>query len=180
MMSALSASKRIMTRPIFWALGILATSALSATTASERIAKAFGLSVGRGEATAARSEAGDRIVVSADLAGHFVVHPALDGRRIRMVVDTGATFVALSHEDARLAGVAIPPGGYTRRIETANGVVAAAPVRFSEVRIGDIVVRGVDALVLPPGRLGTSLLGMSFLKRLGGFEVAQGRLILKG
>ena len=173
------AETAIMTRPIVWALGILASSALSATTASDRISKAFGLNFARGEATAARSE-GDRIVVSADLAGHFVVHPTLDGKRIRMMVDTGATFVALSHEDARLAGVAVPPGGYTRRIETANGVVAAAPVRFSEVRIGDLIVRGVDALVLPPGRLGTSLLGMSFLKRLGGFEVTQGRLVLKG
>ncbi|HEX8666259.1 MAG TPA: TIGR02281 family clan AA aspartic protease [Beijerinckiaceae bacterium] len=168
-----------MPRPIVWALGILASSALSATTVGDRITKAFGLSIGRGSAAVERSEGG-RIVVSADLAGHFVVHPTLDGKRIRMMVDTGATFVALSHEDARLAGVAVPPGGYTRRIETANGVVAAAPVRFSEVRIGDIVVRGVDALVLPPGRLGTSLLGMSFLKRLGGFEVTQGRLILKG
>jgi aspartyl protease family protein len=173
------AETAIMTRPIVWALGILASSALSATTASDRISKAFGLNFARGEATAARSE-GDRIVVAADLSGHFVVHPTLDGKRVRMMVDTGATFVALSHEDARLAGVAVPPGGYTRRIETANGVVAVAPVRFSEIRIGDIVVRGVDALVLPPGRLGTSLLGMSFLKRLGGFEVTQGRLILKG
>jgi aspartyl protease family protein len=170
-----------MPRPIVWALSILASSALSATTAGDRITKAFGLSTARGEATAARSEAGGRVVVSADLAGHFVVHPTLDGKRIRMLVDTGASLVVLSHEDARLAGVTVTPRDYTRRIETANGVVGAAPVRFSEVRVGDIVVRGVDALVLPPGLLGTSLLGMSFLKRLGGgFEVAQGRLILKG
>ena len=169
-----------MTRPIVWAIGILASSALSATTAGDRIAKAFGLGVSRPETFAARPGEGDRVVVSADLRGHFVVHPTLDGRRIRMLVDTGASLVALSHEDARLAGVTVSPRDYTRRIATANGVVAAAPVRFSEIRIGDITVRGVDALVLPPGRLGTSLLGMSFLKRLGGFEVAQGRLILKG
>ena len=65
-------------------------------------------------------------------------------------------------------------------ISTANGIVAAASVRLAEVKVGDIAVRGVEALVLPPGKLGTSLLGMSFLKRLGGFEIAQGRLILKG
>jgi aspartyl protease family protein len=41
-------------------------------------------------------------------------------------------------------------------------------------------VRNVEGVVLPPGKLGTSLLGMSFLKRLGGFEIAQGRLVLKG
>ena len=167
-----------MTRPIVWALGILATSALSATTAGDRISKAFGLP--RGGAPAVQSAEGDRVVVAADLAGHFVVHPTLDGRRIRMLVDTGASLIALSHEDARLVGLNPAPRDYTRRIATANGVVEAAPVRFSEVKVGGIAVRGVDALVLPPGRLGTSLLGMSFLKRLGGFEVTQGRLVLKG
>ena len=119
-------------------------------------------------------------MVSADLRGHFVVHPTLDGKRVRMLVDTGASFVALSHEDARLAGISVSPRDYTRRVATANGIVEAAPVRLAEVKIGDISVRSVEALVLPPGKLGTSLLGMSFLKRLGGFEIAQGRLILKG
>ncbi|HEX8167937.1 MAG TPA: TIGR02281 family clan AA aspartic protease [Beijerinckiaceae bacterium] len=169
-----------MPRPIVWALGILASSALSATTASDRISKAFGLGFSRAGTSTAQPGEGDRVVVSADLAGHFVVHPTLDGKRIRMLVDTGASLVVLSHEDARLVGVAVSPRDYTHRAGTANGVVQAAPVRFAEIRVGDIVVRNVDALVLPPGRLGTSLLGMSFLKRLGGFEVAQGRLILKG
>ena len=170
-----------MTRPIFWALGILVTSVLSATTASERIAGLFGVGTPRQDVGApAKGEGGGRIVVSADLRGHFVVHPTLDGKRVRMLVDTGASFVALSHEDARLAGISVSPRDYTRRVATANGIVAAASVRLAEVKVGDIAVRGVEALVLPPGKLGTSFLGMSFLKRLGGFEVAQGRLILKG
>lgn len=168
-----------MTRPIVWALGTLVTACLSATAASDRIAAQFG--IGRPPAQlGAAQQGGSRIEVSADLRGHFVVHPTLDGRRVRMLVDTGASLIALSHEDARSAGLTISPRDYTQRIATANGVVEAAPVRFSEVRIGEITVRGVEALVLPPGKLGTSLLGMSFLKRLGGFEIAQGRLILKG
>ena len=168
-----------MPRPIVWALGILASSILTATSASDRIAAAFGLA--RGEAPAARGAAEPRqIVVSADWRGHFVVHPALDGRRVRMIVDTGASLVALTHEDARLAGIVVSPSDYTRRITTANGLIHVAPVRFAEIRIGDIVVRGVDGLVMPPGRLGMSLLGMSFLRRIGGFEVSQGRLVLKG
>jgi len=154
---------------------------LSATTASERIAGVFSIGTPRDRAeSAAAGESGSRIVVSADLRGHFVVHPTLDGKRVRMLVDTGASFVALSHEDARLAGISVSPRDYTRRVATANGIVEAAPVRLAEVKIGDISVRSVEALVLPPGKLGTSLLGMSFLKRLGGFEIAQGRLILKG
>jgi aspartyl protease family protein len=170
-----------MTRPIVWASGILISAALSATTASERIAKFFGIGAPREQSASQPAGAsGSQIVVSADLRGHFVVHPALDGRRVRMLVDTGASFVALSHEDAALVGIRVARGDYTRRVGTANGIVEAAPIRISEVKVGDITVRGVEALVLPPGRLGMSLLGMSFLKRLGGFEIAQGRLILKG
>ena len=170
-----------MTRPIVWASGILISAVLSATTASERIAGLFGVGTPRQDAgAAAKGESGSRIVVSADLRGHFVVHPTLDGKRVRMLVDTGASFIALSHEDARLAGINVSARDYTRPISTANGMVMAASVRLTEVKVGDIAVRGVEALVLPPGKLGTSLLGMSFLKRLGGFEIAQGRLILKG
>src|SRR5215211_1873388 len=167
-----------MTRPIVWASGILISAVLSATSASNQVAALFGLGAPREKAlSAAGAEGGSRVVVSADLRGHFVVHPTLDGKRVRML---GASFVALSHEDARLAGISVSARDYTRPISTANGIVAAASVRLAEVKVGDIAVRGVEALVLPPGKLGTSLLGMSFLKRLGGFEIAQGRLILKG
>lgn len=170
-----------MTRPIVWALGTLATACLSATVASDRIAARFGIGPPPPQLASAQAHAGGgRIEVSADLRGHFVVHPTLDGRRVRMLVDTGASVIALSHEDAQLAGVRVSARDYTQRVATANGVVEAARVRIAEVRIGDIAVRGVEAMVLPPGRLGTSLLGMSFLKRIGGFEIAQGKLVLKG
>ena len=55
-----------------------------------------------------------------------------------------------------------------------------APVRIRELRVGDIAVRDVEAVVVPEGRLGTSLLGMSFLRRLKGFDMAGGRLTLRG
>jgi aspartyl protease family protein len=170
-----------MTRPIVWALGTMLTAAISATSAIDQVVAVGDLLSGKPRSAAADpAEAGARLTIAADLLGHFVVHPTLDGRRVRMLVDTGASFVALSHEDARLAGIRVSPGDFTHRIQTANGVVSAASVRIGEVRVGDITVRGVDALVLPPNRLATSLLGMTFLKRLGGFEMAQGRLILKG
>ena len=170
-----------MPRPIVWASGILISAVLSATSASQQVAAVFGVGAPKEKALSAPgTEGGSRIVVSADLRGHFVVHPTLDGKRVRMLVDTGASFVALSHEDARLAGISVSARDYTRPVSTANGIVAAASVRLAEVKVGDIAVHGVEALVLPPGKLGTSLLAMSFLKRLGGFEIAQGRLILKG
>jgi aspartyl protease family protein len=97
-----------------------------------------------------------------------------------MLVDTGASIVALSYDDARAVGLSVHPAAFTRKLSTANGVVEAAPVQIREIRVGEIVARNVDAVVLPRGRLETSLLGMSFLKRLGGFEIARGRLTLKG
>jgi aspartyl protease family protein len=156
-------------------------AALSAVAASDRLAARFGLSAPAPQASVAQS--GDRartMTVSADLRGHFILHPTLDGRRVRMLVDTGASLVALSHEDAQLAGIRVSEREFTRPIDTANGTVHAAYVKIGEMRVGDIAVRDVEALVLPPGRLGTSLLGMSFLRRLGGFEISQGRLKLHG
>lgn len=166
-----------MTRPIVWAAFTLASIAISATAASGRLAGALGL---RSAPTAATAGPPRTLTISGDLRGHFFVHPTIDGRRVRMLVDTGASQVALSYEDARAAGLRLKPGDFTRFSSTANGVVAVAPVRIREMRLGDIVIRDVEALVIPPGRLDTSLLGMSFLRRLNGFEIGQGRLTLRG
>ncbi len=124
-------------------------------------------------------ELGGAVTVLADRRGHFVVAPLIDGKRIQMLVDTGASAVALSYEDAVSAGIRVAPNDFTVPVNTANGVTQAAPVRIAEVQIGDITVRGVEALVAKPGAQKVSLLGMTFLKRLGGFEIAQGRLIMR-
>jgi aspartyl protease family protein len=169
-----------MTRPIVWASGILASLALSAVSAGDRLGARFGLA-GPRLSDAGASTAGRRtLTVAADLYGHFTVHPAVNGQRVRMLVDTGASSVALSHEDAQLLGIRVSQRDFTDRSATANCVVATAPVRIKEMRVGDIVVRDVEAVVLPPRALGTSLLGMSFLRRLDGFEIAKGRLLLRG
>ena len=76
-------------------------------------------------------------------------------------------------------GARLSPQDFTVRMSTANGMVEGAPFRISEVRIGDLAVEDVEAVVLPKGRLEVSLLGMSFLKRLGGFDISQGRLNLR-
>jgi aspartyl protease family protein len=170
-----------MTRPILWALGTLASAALASTMASDRLAARFGLaSPSAGAALTTTDGSASTLTVSADLQGHFVVHPTLDGRRVRMLVDTGATVVALSHGDARLAGIQVASRDFTRKMFTANGTVHVAPVRIKEIRVGEIAVRDVEAVVLPEGRLHTSLLGMSFLRQIRGFEISQGRLMLRG
>ena len=124
-------------------------------------------------------ELGGIVTVPADRRGHFLVEPSVNGQRLRMLVDTGASVVALSYEDAASAGFRPAPGDFTVTVSTANGVAQAAPIRIEEVQIGDITVRGVPAVVARPGALNVSLLGMTFLKRLGSFEVAQGRLTMR-
>lgn len=119
------------------------------------------------------------VVVPADQRGHFLVEPSVNGRRLRMLVDTGASAVALSYEDAVSAGFHVAASDFTISVQTANGPAKAAPIRIGEIEIGDITVRGVPAVVARPGALNVSLLGMTFLKRLGGFEVAQGRLTMR-
>ncbi len=133
----------------------------------------------RGVPVERESHEGGALTVPADASGHFFVEPTLAGQRIRMLVDTGASVVTLSHEDAEQLSLRVSSQDFTSMVSTANGVVEAAPVRIAEIQIGDISVRDVDALVLPPGRLKTSLLGMTFLRRLSTFEISGGRLVLR-
>lgn len=111
--------------------------------------------------------------------GHYKTPLEVNGRRIDGMVDTGATLVALSHDDARRAGLIITNRDYTHRVRTANGIAKVAPVNLSRVRIGDIVVRNVRGVVSEPGAMNGTLIGMSFLSRLSRFEIRSGRLILQ-
>lgn len=120
-----------------------------------------------------------KVELRADRAGHYTATVEIDGRSIPMLVDTGATTVALRSEDAQALGRRPAPSEFTIPISTANGTVFAAPVRLPEVRLGSLRATDVAALVLKPGMTDRSLLGMSFLRKLGGFEVASGTLILK-
>jgi aspartyl protease family protein len=123
--------------------------------------------------------ASNSVVLRASRNGHYLATVQVNGRAIDMLVDTGASFVALSHEDAERAGVFVRPSEYTHRVSTANGEARIAMVLIDRVSIGDITVRDVQAAVSEPGRLRTSLLGMTFLKRLGRTEMRNGVLVLE-
>jgi aspartyl protease family protein len=127
----------------------------------------------------ATSAAPSEVAIPADARGHFYVQATVNGTRVRMMVDTGATGVVLSREDARRVGINPQPSDFTARTSTANGIVPVAPIVLNEVAVGEISVRDVPALVHPDSRFQGSLLGMSFLSRLSQFEVSKGRLILK-
>lgn len=133
-----------------------------------------------GDASDVRESAGGGSVeLEAGSNGHFHTEAEVNGRPIHVMVDTGASLVALTFEDAEAAGIFLREKDFTHRVSTANGIAKVAPVRLSRVAIGDIVVRDVDAAVCERGKLETTLLGMSFLSKLERFDMRAGRLVLE-
>jgi aspartyl protease family protein len=123
--------------------------------------------------------AGRTVQIKAGAHGHYVATAEINGRPIDVLVDSGASIVALTYDDARRAGVYVRDSDYTQRVSTANGVARVAPVTLDRVSIGDITVRNVPAAVGEPGSLATSLLGMSFLGRLQRVDMRAGTLVLQ-
>jgi aspartyl protease family protein len=109
--------------------------------------------------------------------GHFIATADVDGADIQFLVDTGATGVVLTPEDAARVGITVLDRDFTLNFHTANGVVRAAPVTLRRVRIGSLVVHDVDAAVNEVS-MGVSLLGVSFLSRLDGYQVRGDQLVL--
>jgi aspartyl protease family protein len=110
--------------------------------------------------------------------GHFVVEAHINGNPIRFLVDTGASDVTLSPADARRLGINLETLNFNRRYATANGVVFGAPIRLDKIEIGPIAVRNVRASV-NGADMRRSLLGMSFLERLDGFNISKNILTLR-
>lgn len=98
--------------------------------------------------------------------GHYHAEAYVNGRPIKTLVDTGASLVALSYEDARAAGISVSDADFRFFSQTANGRARYAAVTLDNVRIGDVVLNNVQASVSEPGRLNVTLLGMSFLGRV--------------
>ena len=132
-----------------------------------------------GIAMIAQASSGRSVEIVRAREADFTIRAEVNGARIAMLVDTGASSVVLSAEAARAAGLPVEMLKYEVPIETANGRSHAASVVLDRVAIGGIVERKVPALVSSPGDLKTSLLGMSFLKRLESFEVHGERLVLR-
>ncbi len=123
---------------------------------------------------------GRTVEVARANSGDFDIAAQINGARIAMVLDTGASSIVLTHDDAQSAGLPLEVLSYTVSIDTANGRTRAAPVTLDRVAIGGLVERSIKALVAQPGQLRMSLLGMSFLNRLHSWEVRGDRLLLRG
>lgn len=113
----------------------------------------------------------------ADRSGHFFVRAEVNGSEINFMVDTGATHLVLSMQDAEKMGYDLDQLSFSMPASTANGIVYSAPVNFRSVVVGPIRVENVDGFV-NQGELDVSLLGMSFLNQLSGYEVRDGLLTL--
>ena len=127
---------------------------------------------------AAPSAAPATTTLQADTRGHFVTHAQIEGSFIEVMVDTGASMVAMSAEDAQKAGIRPQPGARKGTAKTANGSVPFETARIRELRLNGIIVRDVEAAIMPPGALQGTLLGMSFLSKLSKVEMGKGRLTL--
>jgi aspartyl protease family protein len=110
--------------------------------------------------------------------GHFWAEAAVNGQAVHLLVDTGATAVALTAEDAKRLGFDPAALQYTYSVSTANGQARAAKVRLASISVAGAEVQNVDALVIDKG-LQTSLLGMTYLGRLSQFEATPTALILR-
>jgi clan AA aspartic protease (TIGR02281 family) len=117
-------------------------------------------------------------VVAAGSHGHFVIEAVVDGVPLTFLLDTGASDIVLTLDDARQLGFLPQTLEFSQRFRTANGEVRGAPVRLRELRIGQFSLYNLDASV-NEAPLAISLLGMRFLDRLNGYQVEDGRLILR-
>ncbi|MCK7614079.1 retropepsin-like aspartic protease family protein [Roseibium sediminicola] len=124
-------------------------------------------------------DTGERIYrIARNRQGHFVADANLNGRAVEMLVDTGATVTVLPESVAEDIGIFLQTSDYKYQIRTANGTVRGAKASIDRIRLGNISLRDIDALVLPDESLGEPLLGMSVLNRLQRFDMSGGTLVL--
>ncbi|CAN5232222.1 hypothetical protein BH09PSE3_BH09PSE3_12540 [soil metagenome] len=110
--------------------------------------------------------------------GHFYADAIINGAHIHVLVDTGASTVALTRADAQAAGVQFSPGEFTGTAQTAGGNVSLKPITLDRVGIGPVEVRTVDAVVVD-STMNVSLLGQSWLRRVGNVQIAGDRMVLR-
>jgi clan AA aspartic protease (TIGR02281 family) len=116
------------------------------------------------------------LVYRADPRGHVAITALVNGAPVRFLVDTGASRVTLTLDDAHAAGIGRSELVFSQRSQTANGPAREAPITLREIRIEQLSIDNVAAAVNE--NLNISLLGMSFLKRLKSFEMREGALTI--
>ena len=121
---------------------------------------------------------GRKAYIKMDSRGHFITDARLNGRKLKVLVDTGATMVAINESTARRLGIKLANADFKYTMSTANGTTKAALTTIKEIEIGRVRVKNVQASVSRDEALDIILLGMTFLKELDKFEIESGELIL--
>jgi aspartyl protease family protein len=124
-------------------------------------------------------DGGSEVIVHKGLSGHFQIETTVDKTFIDMMVDTGASSVVLTYDDAKRVGLPVDTLSFTMLVATANGEAHAAPVRLDSISVGPITRTNVPAIVTEPGKLDKSLLGMSFLSTLSSMQMQPDELRLR-
>ncbi len=122
-------------------------------------------------------ESGGTVILSAGWQGHYFTDGDVAGKSLNFIVDTGATTVALSPDQARWVGVDVDHRIYDRSMQTASGVTQAATVTLPQLRIGDIQLLNVPAVVVNSNSK-VALLGQSFLSRIDKVSIESDRMTL--
>lgn len=148
---------------------------------ADRMSSASATSVPRTTVAVATTApaSGRTVSIPRDGRGHFQTEGRVDGQRLGFMVDTGASVVALNESSAARFGLRPSRSDYNATVSTANGTIKAARARIAMLDVGGLVVRDVDAMVLPDEALSENLLGLSFLSRLRRFEYANGQMVLE-
>ena len=110
--------------------------------------------------------------------GHFSADFHINGRAVRGLIDTGATYVAINRTTARALGLALANSDFKHPVSTANGLTKAALVKLDRIELGSISVEGVESFVLDDAALSSTLIGMSFMSKLHSYRVANNKLEL--
>jgi aspartyl protease family protein len=176
--------------PMLKHAAILVVAVLSALISAQGLVSFAAARASSAEASAEVAVAGDApiaepMAASGEVAqitkaadGHYWAQAQVNGRWVKFLVDTGASAVALTGEDARRLGIDLDSLDYVRPVITANGMTKAATITLDHVMVGGARLDNVQAMVVPHG-LPTSLLGMSYLGRLSRFEATRTALILR-
>ena len=118
------------------------------------------------------------MTLKASRGGHFFARAFINGQPIAVMVDTGATRIAMTYEDAERLGLRPHSSDYTMTSRTANGMARMAPIELDSVRIGDVEVSNLRGSISEKGKRHITLLGMEFIRKLERFELRGQELVL--
>jgi aspartyl protease family protein len=173
-----SGTRHLISQALIWTGSALAVAAglyfhddLTAALTGRQVASAQPELSDTPQPASARDQDDGTIRISPDARGNYLAQGRVDGHPVDFMVDTGATLVVLSFDDAERSGIDPQRLDFSGRAQTANGISKIAHVKLDSIDLGGITLHDIPAAVAAPGAMRMNLLGMSFLSRLTHFEI---------